>query len=213
MFTMAVSQRFGAHLSVAAHRLGVPPTVLTLGNLLLGLGGSVVVAAHASRMSERHIAIGLGALALWHLAYAMDCADGQLARATGRASPAGKRIDVLCDVAIQVALVAAVVAVASAYNNNLPSWLGALFAGTWMVNLVTSVLQDNAAHSLITSSSPPIRVVKLVRDYGAVVTVIALTLAFVPQWTAWLLVAFTVVNGAFLVASIAATARVSLGRS
>jgi hypothetical protein len=82
-----------------------------------------------------------------------------------------------------------------------------------MVNLVTSVLhQGGAAHSLVASGSSVVRLVKLVRDYGAVVTVIGLVLTFVPQWTIWLLVAFTFVNGVFLLASIAATARASLSR-
>ncbi len=209
LFTETVSQRAAAYLCVLAHRLGLPPTALTLANLVLGLGASigVVLLAH-----DMNVVLGLAALVVWQLAYALDCADGQLARVTGRTSPAGKRIDILCDVALQIALVASVVAVANAYRPDLPSWLGPLFAGTWMVNLVTSVLQqDTAAHSLVTSNSPVVRVVKLVRDYGAVVTVIGLTLAFAPQWTPWLLVAFTVVNGAFLLVSIAATARASLG--
>ena len=209
LFTETVSQRIGAHLCVLANRFNLPPTALTLANLVLGLGASIGVVLLADRMN---VVIGLAALVLWQLAYALDCADGQLARVTGRTSPAGKRIDVLCDVALQIALVASVVAVATAYHPNLPAWLGPLFAGTWMVNLVTSVLQqDSTAHSLVTSNSPVVRVVKLVRDYGAVVTVIGLTLAFIPQWTLWLLIAFTVVNGAFLLASIAATARASLG--
>ncbi len=212
LFTMTISQRLGAYLSVVAYRLGLAPTILTIGNLVIGLGASIAVLVIIPRAHQLHLVVGLAALILWHLAYALDCADGQLARVTGRTSPAGKRIDILCDVAIQIALVASVVAVASSYVH-LPTWLGALFAGTWMVNLVTSVLQqDETAHSLVTSTSPVVQVVKLVRDYGAVVTVIGLTLAFAPQWMVWVLVAFTVVNGAFLLASIAATARTSLGQ-
>jgi phosphatidylglycerophosphate synthase len=211
LFTMTVSQRIGAYLSVAAHRLGLAPTILTIGNLVIGLGTSIAVLTLVPRDHKLHVVVGLVALVLWQLAYALDCADGQLARVTGQTSPAGKRIDILCDVAIQIALVAAVVAVAGSYVQ-LPSWLGALFAGTWMVNLVTSVLQtDDTAHSLVTSTSPVVQVIKLVRDYGAVVTVIGLALAFAPQWMVWVLVAFTIINGVFLLASIAATARTSLG--
>jgi hypothetical protein len=55
--------------------------------------------------------------------------------------------------------------------------------------------------------------VKLVRDYGAVVTLIGVTIAVVPQWTTWLMVFFVIVNGGFLLASIAASARSSLNRS
>jgi hypothetical protein len=80
-----------------------------------------------------------------------------------------------------------------------------------MVNLVTSVLQQgNSAQSLVSSSSPVIRVVKLIRDYGAVITVIALVIAFAPQWTVWVMVAFGLINGLFLLASIAMAARQSV---
>jgi len=43
-----------------------------------------------------------------------------------------------------------------------------------------------------------------------VVTVLALAIALVPRWTVWVMAAFTVVNGLFLVASIGAAARASL---
>jgi phosphatidylglycerophosphate synthase len=214
LFTDAVSQRLGSYACVVAYRLGLHPTVLTLANLVLGVSVVVLVGwlappAHAGLVSP--LAMGFGALALWHLAYALDCADGQLARLTARASPTGARVDILCDVATQISLVAAVATVNRVYNPATPDWLVAAFAGTWMVNLVTSVLQQgSAAASLITSDSTVVRLVKLLRDYGAVVTVIGLTLAFAPQWTVWLMVGFVAVNGGFLLASIAAAARASL---
>jgi phosphatidylglycerophosphate synthase len=214
LFTETVNQRVASHLCVLAYRFGLAPTVLSVANLVLGLAAAGVVVALARPVAEGRVpaaAVGFGALLLWQLAYSLDCADGQLARVTGAASPAGKRVDVLCDVALQVALVAAVAAVAHQYPPRPPSWLVAAFAAGWMVNLVTSTLQQtDAAGSLVTSGSPAVRVVKLVRDYGAVVTVIGLTLAFAPQWTGWLLVGFTVVNLAFLLLSIAVTVRASL---
>jgi phosphatidylglycerophosphate synthase len=215
LFTMTVSQRVGARLGVVAFRLGLAPTVLTIGNLMIGLGTSLVVMGVVPRRPDMHLAVGIGALVFWQLAYALDCADGQLARVTARASAAGRRIDILCDVATQIVLVASVVTVATAFTDDLPSWLAALFAGTWMVNLVTSVLQQDGAtaYSLVTSGSRLVQLIKLVRDYGAVVSVIGLTLAFAPHWMVWVLVVFTVVNGGFLLASIAATARTSLGQS
>src|SRR5205823_15021768 len=216
LFTETVNQRLGAYLSVAAYRRHLAPTALTLANLVIGLGTSVAVALLAPRMAAGSVpalAVGLGALVLWHLAYSLDCADGQLARVTGRSSPAGARVDVLCDVALQISLVAAVAAVAHWYDDDLPVWLVAVFAGTWMVNLVTSALQQGtAAASLVTSRSPVVRLIKLVRDYGAVVTVIGLTIALIPGWTEWLMVAFVLVNGGFLLVSIAASARASLSR-
>jgi len=213
LFTETVNQRIGSYLCVPAYRRGLAPTALTLLNLVIGLGTSVGVVALARPMHAGDVpaaVVGLAALVLWHLAYSLDCADGQLARVTGRTSPAGARVDVLCDVALQISLVTAVATVAAAYRAT-PVWLVAAFAGTWMVNLVTSVMQQGAAaQSLVTSRSPLVRVVKLVRDYGAVVTVLALAIAVVPAWTVWLMAAFTAVNGLFLLASVAAAARASL---
>ncbi|MEV4754086.1 CDP-alcohol phosphatidyltransferase family protein [Micromonospora sp. NPDC049559] len=214
LFSEAISQRLGAAFALTAHRLGLSPTALTLANLVLGLAVSVTAVALADRVAAGAVpawAVGLAALLGWQVAYALDCADGQLARVTGQGSPAGARIDVLCDVAAQIALVTALGTTAVAQRPGTPVWLVAAFAGTWMVNLVTSVMQSgpNAA-SMVTSTSLPVRVVKLVRDYGAVITLTGLVLTFAPQWSVWVVAAFTVVNGGFLLASIAFTARAAL---
>lgn len=214
LFSEAISQRIGAAFAVAAHRLGLSPTALTIANLVLGLAASVSVVALCDRVAADELpawSVGLIALIGWQVAYALDCADGQLARVTGRTSPSGARIDVLCDVAAQIALVTALSSVAVAQRPSTPVWLVAAFAGTWMVNLVTSVMQagPNAA-SMVPSTSLPVRVVKLIRDYGAVITVAGLVLTLAPQWTVWLIAVFTLVNGGFLLASIAFTARAAL---
>lgn len=210
LYSETVSQRLGAVLAYAASRLRLTPTAVTLANLVLGLAASTVVVALAPRAASGDVPAavpGLVALLGWQLAYALDCADGQLARVTGQASPAGARLDILCDVAAQIGLVAALGATAAAYRS-VPAWLIAAFAGTWMVNLVTSVMQSGPHHaSMVPSRSLPVRVVKLVRDYGAVVLLCALVLLFAPQWTVLVLIAFTAVNGLFLLASIAHTAR------
>jgi phosphatidylglycerophosphate synthase len=181
LFSEAVSQRLGAVIAATAARLSLRPTQLTLLNLVIGLGVSIAVIVAGPDTTSW---LGLLALVVWQLAYGLDCADGQLARVTGQGSLAGARIDILCDVAAQIALVTALVAVAEP-----PVWLAALFAGTWMVNLVTSVLatSDKAA-SMVTSTSLPVRLVKLIRDYGAVIMVAGLVLTFLPSWTIWFIV-------------------------
>lgn len=206
-----MSQRLGALFAYGGNRAGLNPTALTMVNLVLALAGSavaVVLAPRAAAGSVPEWLPGLIALVAWQLAYAFDCADGQLARVTGRTSSMGARLDVLCDVAAQIALVTALSATTVAYRPGTPVWLVAAFAGTWMVNLVTSVMQSgpNAA-SMVPSRSPLIRTVKLVRDYGAVILVAGLVLLIVPQWTVVVLWVFTAVNGLFLLASIGFTAR------
>ena len=214
LFSEAISQRLGARIAVFAHKHRLAPTVLTVANLGLSCLVSFVVVATAGQVAERQLwawPVGLLALLGWQFAYALDCSDGQLARVTGQTSPAGGRVDVLCDVAGQIALVAALSAVAEAQVPETPAWLVAAFAGTWMVNLVTSVMQTgNQASSMVTSRSWPVRVVKLVRDYGAVITLAGVVLAAAPQWTIFVIGAFTLINGAFLAASIAFSGRAAL---
>jgi phosphatidylglycerophosphate synthase len=214
LFSELISQRLGAQIALFADRQKLAPTVLTVVNLGLSCLVSFVVVATAGRVADDRIwawPIGLLALVGWQLAYGLDCADGQLARVTGQTSPAGARIDVLCDVAGQIALVSALAAVAEAQVPETPAWLLAAFAGTWMVNLVTSVMQNGPqASSMVTSRSLPVRVVKLVRDYGAVIALAGVILTVAPQWTIWLVGLFTLVNGAFLAASIAYSGREAL---
>ena len=214
MFSEAVSQRLGARIAVGANKRGLAPTVLTVANLGLGCLVSFVVIAAAAPVAEGRIwawPIGLLALAGWQLAYAFDCSDGMLARATRQTTTAGGRLDVLCDVAVQISLVAALAATAEAQVPETPAWLLAAFAGTWMVNLVTSVMQGGEqASSMLTSRSLPIRLVKLVRDYGAVIALAGLVLIVAPQWTIWFIGLFTLVNAGFLAASVMFSARSAL---
>ena len=214
LFSEAVSQHIGARMALAAYRRRLAPTVLTVANLGLSCLVSFGVIAAAEPVADGRMwawPVGLLALVGWQLAYALDCADGQLARVTGQTSAAGARTDVLCDVAAQIALVAALAATAEAQVAATPAWLLAAFAGTWMVNLVTSVMQSGPqAASMVPSRSLPVRVIKLIRDYGAVITLAAVVLTVAPQWTIWLVGLFTLLNAGFLAASIAFAGRQSL---
>lgn len=214
LFSETLSQRAASYLALGAYRLGLRPTVVSAVNLVLGLAASVFVVLTARPVAAGHVPawlVGVLAFVVWQLAYCLDCADGQLARVAGTGSAAGARVDVLIDVAVQISIVAAVATVAVAQRPSTPAWLVGAFAGSWMVNLVTSVMaKEGTNESLVTSSSLPVRVVKLVRDYGAMITLIPLVLAVVPAWSVWLMALFTAVNGLFLLASIVAAGRASL---
>ena len=215
LYSEAISQRVGARIAVWANKHGLAPSVLTVLNLGIGCLVSFVVIAAAGPVAQGRIwawPIGLVALVGWQLAYAFDCSDGQLARVTNQVSTPGGRLDVLCDVAVQISLVSALAATAQAQVTDTPAWLLAAFAGTWMVNLVTSVMQGGEqAASMMTSRSLPIRLVKLVRDYGAVIALAGVVLVVAPQWTIWFVGLFTLVNAGFLAASVVFTARQALG--
>ncbi|SDD93624.1 CDP-alcohol phosphatidyltransferase family protein [Glycomyces harbinensis] len=207
-----LDQRGGALFAYAAWRTGLKPSHLSLLNLVIGVGVSAGIVAYipAAREGAPWWPVAVAALILWQAAYMLDCADGQLARVTGTGSDAGARVDILCDIAIQASVVAVVVAVADAYTPAVPAWCGAAFAALWMTNLVTSVMaKEDASVSMVTSTSLPVRLVKLVRDYGFVIAVIALAL-LVPDLMWLVMLGFGAVNALFLLASIAASARTAL---
>jgi len=208
LYTMAVIPRIGSYAAAAAARRGLHPSVLTLANLGLGVAAGAAVAVTAGTGAAT--ATALAALVAWQAAYALDCADGQLARATGTGSAAGARLDVLVDLAVQAALVAGLATVAERASDP-PAWLLGVFGTTWLVSLFTSVLAQGGAegHSLLPSRSPVVQAVKLVRDYGVLVLVAALLAALLPGAMVWFLAASAALNGLFLLASIARAARVS----
>lgn len=202
LWSEAVDQRLAARVATLAHRAGASPAQLTVANLVLGLGVSVLVALAAE--SEPFWPIGLIALVGWQLAYVLDCADGQLARATDRTSHSGARLDVFCDFAVQAGLLTAISVVASATTSIHAGWIAA-FASTWSISLFTSVLQGSdtdRSHSLIRSQSLAVRVLKLSRDYGMLVTVIGVLLVVDPRTMAAVVIAGTVLNVLFIAASI-----------
>lgn len=95
------SQRLGAMLAWLGLRAGASPSAVTL----LGLGTFLVAAIGYAWLPATSTAM-LACLALMQLAYGLDCADGQLARATGSTSMWGAWFDVACDYARTIALAA-----------------------------------------------------------------------------------------------------------
>lgn len=92
LVTRVVSQRAGAVLSWLAYRIRLTPNIVTALGVICSLYGAVLLAVTASGIANM-----LGALLLTQLGYALDCADGQLARATGNSSRRGAWWDVYCD--------------------------------------------------------------------------------------------------------------------
>lgn len=103
LLTRVFSQRLGALLAWIAARAGLKPNTVTSLALLSSLAGAATYAC----LPPGFYAI-LVCVALTQLGYALDCADGQLARATGSSSRLGAWLDVYCDylviLAISVAL-------------------------------------------------------------------------------------------------------------
>jgi phosphatidylglycerophosphate synthase len=136
--TLWVDQRAGSALAWVAARLGLTPDLVSV------LGGvAAVITAAAAIAVDGGVVAAVIALLGFHLAYALDCADGQLARATGRTSPRGAVIDLVFDyvshvcVGVTVAVYAAsadvhwalVLAIIGSSSLSFGSFLGGVEAG------------------------------------------------------------------------------------
>ena len=87
-----VNRSLGRHAAALANQLGITPNVVTGASILFSLAGMLtVVLAGAS------VAGAIFAVALFLVGYALDSADGQLARLTGTGSKAGEWLDHIVD--------------------------------------------------------------------------------------------------------------------
>lgn len=102
-YSRFVNRRIGRYLAAAAYQLGLTPNQVTAISALFSLSGIVAVATIRPSWW-----LGLGVALALVLGYALDSADGQLARLRGGGSPAGEWLDHVVDSAKICALHAAV---------------------------------------------------------------------------------------------------------
>ena len=213
LYTQTVSDRLGTVVAAIGMRLGAHPTYLTLVNLVLGIGGSVAVMA--GRSPDRIAPLLVAGAALWQVAYIFDCADGQLARATGKTSAYGGSVDIFVDVAVQISVVAAVSSIVLS-RHEIPALLVVLFASAWYLNFVTFLLakgDNQVSHSLITRRSSLASIAKLLRDYGFVILMLGAWLLISPSTLFVPMMAVTAMNLLMLLAYIVRAAALSIRAS
>lgn len=93
-YSRFVNRPLGRVLAALAHRVGATPDAVTAASAVSSLLGIVVVAA-----ADPSPVAALVATTLLVLGYALDSADGQLARLRGGGSPAGEWLDHVVDCA------------------------------------------------------------------------------------------------------------------
>lgn len=103
LYSRYVNRPVGRRLAAAAYRLGLGPNQVTL--LSAAVSGAALVAV---ALVEPSWALGLAVWCGLFLGFALDSADGQLARLLGRSSPAGEWLDHVVDLAKITALHAVV---------------------------------------------------------------------------------------------------------
>jgi CDP-alcohol phosphatidyltransferase len=92
--TDGLHARIGLVCADLALRLRLHPRAVTLLGGICATSGSALSIAGITSDS---VLLRIVGVALWHIAYAFDCADGQVARLTGLASPVGARLDLMMD--------------------------------------------------------------------------------------------------------------------
>jgi phosphatidylglycerophosphate synthase len=210
LFTTYVSDRLGSWFAAVAIRFHIHPTVVTLTDLGLAIVASTFVITQAPHLQSGWVP-GLAALLLWQLAYILDCADGQVARVTGKTSSFGARVDVLVDFLVYAIVFSALVTVLT-QRVELPVALVVLGAIVWPVGLLTFILagrDGNEGHSF-SPRGGVFGVIKLIGDNGFVLLVMGLWLFVHPQSIVIPVAAICAVNACFLVASIAREAYLSV---
>ncbi len=126
--TWYLAQPLAGLVAWAAVRAGISASAVTLCALFMALAGACVLATGGAGVLSQG-----GAWVLLTGAYLLDCADGQVARATGTASERGGWLDVYCDyVVISVVPFAALWYHAAAYVGT-SQYLWLLFAALFMI--------------------------------------------------------------------------------
>ncbi len=100
--------RIGSLISWAALRLGLSPNFLTLTALACGLGGVAIASWPGVSPLTGGIALLVGLLG----SCCFDCADGVVARLSGRTSGFGHILDKICDLTLSIVLAGALGVVA-----------------------------------------------------------------------------------------------------
>jgi phosphatidylglycerophosphate synthase len=201
-WTFEISQRIAAAMAPRAIRSGIAPNRISLLNLVVGLATSgAVIALHDGAAVVAMVVALVG----WQLAYGLDCLDGQVARATGRTSPHGAVLDLVCDFIVQLGVItAAVVAGAPAMSDAL----AAILAGAWL----SQPYFKGAAGSLDDSDKrdrerSPVEVIRHLRDYGLHIAAVAVAIAISADAVLVVLCVIGALNAIFYLRTIVSYAR------
>ena len=130
-----IFERIGGALAYCFARLDVPPAAAPLLGGASGVSGAIRLGVAST---PSHVA---GAVTLLLLAYSLDCSDGQLARATGRASASGAWLDVAVD-SVVIAFVTAslTIALLDGHSPVISLMLGGAFGASRTASLFTSTI-------------------------------------------------------------------------
>jgi len=172
-YSLYVNRPLGRVLAAAAFRARLTPNQVTAVSAVLTFAGLAVIA-----LAPAEPLVGLGVAALLVLGYALDSADGQLARLTGGGSLSGEWLDHTVD-SVKVVAFHLVVLITLHRNFDLdPRWLlvplafavasSVHFFGMILVDLFRRVWSAETGGGLPATPAPSrlTSVLKIPTDYG-----------------------------------------------
>lgn len=105
-FTRRVNRPAGSLVAALLFPTQVTPNIVSVVGFGLHIVAAALVVTAAGPLS---VWLQLGVIVLWQVAFSLDCADGQLARARGAATPFGAWLDIFLDVVTHVLVYGALV--------------------------------------------------------------------------------------------------------
>jgi phosphatidylglycerophosphate synthase len=173
LYSLLVNRPLGRAFAAAAHRLGLTPDQVTIVSAVFTFSGIAVIALVPPSVGQA-VLVTL----LLVLGYALDAADGQLARLRGGGSMTGEWLDHVIDSFKIATLHLAVLIAAYRFFDVQPIWLMVpiLFSAVYVIHffgmLLTDLLTRNARLTLGLGreepqpASPVKSALKLPTDYG-----------------------------------------------
>lgn len=162
-YTRWVNRRLARHAAAAAHRAGLSPNAVSAVSAVVS---SIAIALLL--LVDPSVPLGIGVAVLLATGYMLDSADGQVARLSGRSSPAGEWLDHVID-AIRMPAIHLAVLVASARLVETPRWFIAVIVGfalcevgQFMSQVLGDQLVSRAGGSPIDASAGPRRSLALI---------------------------------------------------
>lgn len=203
-----VNRRIGAFIALALLPTPVSPNVVSVAGLAVTLvGGAIVTFNHRSIAPVTVLIV----FVLWQLAFSLDCADGQLARARGQSTPFGAWLDQVLDF-VSHSIVFSALTVFAVRTNELDEPAGAALGASIVALSLIQLFAGSQRNSLMGTAPAlglgeggALRWLGLGRhltDYGAMLALSAILLLW-PPVLLWFLVASGVLNGLTVAGQIA----------
>lgn len=163
--TRNIGYRVGAYFALVAYRLGMKPAMLSLLSLIVSLSAcAMALSIESSLLAGTVLLFGLV------IGYCFDCADGPLARVTGRASLFGalldKGIDFICAIAIPLLLCTSVAPAGSPAQFALLLVLAVVPRSLLMITLWLKEAHTNGADRESEDTRPRNRLWRMRRGFG-----------------------------------------------